>query len=113
MKRSEAIEYYGKVYDNPFRMFRQSKHYHTIQRIAEFCEHRGTNELTFQEFAAENLDIQKRRAQLFGAIERATGALCKTGETAKSSRGNCRSKIIVWRLCVPGAGAKSDSEKIP
>jgi hypothetical protein len=112
MGQSKAIHYYGEVYDSPFRNFRMSKHYHTIQRIAEFCEHRGTNEFTFQEFAAENPDIRKRRAQLFGAIERATGALCKTGETAKSSRGNCRSKIIVWRLCVPGAGAKSDSERI-
>jgi len=110
LKRSEAIAYYGARYDNPFWRFRQSKHYTIIKRIAEFCERRGTNNFTFQEFTAENPDL-KQKAQLFSTIMKDTGALRKTGELVKSSKGNC--KIIVWRLCVPSAGAKSNSDKMP
>jgi hypothetical protein len=101
LERSEAIAHYGMVYDDPLRPFRRSKYYPLITRIAEFCERRGTNEFVSPDFLAENPDVSNRIAQSLTAVERSTGAVCKTGEKVASPKGNCM--VAVWRLCVPVA----------
>lgn len=98
LERLEAITYYGAMYDDPLRLFRQSKYYTIIRRIMEFCERHGTQEFIASEFMIENPGILDQNAQMLAAIERSTKTVCKTGKKVKGQNGNC--KVIVWRLTV-------------
>lgn len=97
MERAEAIEYYGVIFDNPLRLYRGTRYYSILQRILKFCEARGRREFTYSEFMDANPDLSFKPI-LFGAIERNTKAIKKTGETVRSQSG--QSKVAVWRLCV-------------